>query len=172
MATIDVVGQGPNPDLLWGSSLCGWLRAGSSAVAQCSHALDVGSPGLRQLANAAEQGQRASSSSPLCLCLISHRGGDRVWALAALLSVPPGTVQYTNNHRAVCFTLLCTQAYVTHPHWWIFSGGSAPSSASRDDPLDNQPGSPVEFRVRPLTTDSRVLFATGRYGWSNNPSRA
>lgn len=59
--------------------------------------------------------------------------------------------------------------YVTHPHWWIFSGGSALSSASRDDPLDCQPSSPVKFRVRPLATASQGLLTTGRYGWPNKP---
>lgn len=170
MATIDVVGQGPNPDLLWGSSLCGWLRAGSSAVAQCSHALDVGSPGLRQLANAAEQGQRASSSNPLCLCLISHRGGDRVWALAALLSVSPGTVQYTNNHRAVCFLHYYVRKLMLPTHTGGFSLGDLPravlaemtpsttnpaaQSSSESDRSQHFPGS----SLRPAGTVGRTIL--------------
>lgn len=115
------------------------------AVAQCSHlALDVGSPGLRQLANAAEQGQRASSSNPLRLFLISHRAVTECGHSRRFYLYSPGTVQYTNDHRAMCFLHYYVRSiYVTHPHWWIFSGGSAPSSASRDDPLDKQPGSPV-----------------------------
>lgn len=96
-------------------------------VAQCSHSvLDVGSPGLRQLANAAEQGQWASSSNPLRLLLDQSQSGDRVWALTALLSVSPGTVQYTNNHYAVCFTLLCTQRVCYPPTLVDFLWGICP----------------------------------------------
>lgn len=70
------------------------------AVARCSHLiLGTGCPGLRQLANAAGQGQWASSSNPLRLyCVFDQsQSGDRLWALGAPLSVSPSTVQNTNN---------------------------------------------------------------------------
>lgn len=82
------------------------------AVAQCSHlALDAGCLGLRQLANAAEQGQRASSSNPLRLYLISHRAVTECGHSRRFYLYSPGTVQYSiPTIIAPCaFTLLCAQ---------------------------------------------------------------
>lgn len=98
------------------------------AVAQCSHlVLDVGSPGLRQLANAAEQGQRASSSNPLCLCLISHRAVTECGHSRRFCLWPPVQCSIdTNNHYAVCFTLLCTQRICYPPTLVDFLWGICP----------------------------------------------
>jgi hypothetical protein len=143
-------------------------------VARCSHLiLGVGSPGLRQLANAAEQGPRASSSNPLHLYLISHRAVTECGHSRRFCLYPPVQYRIPMTWRDMLYTIMYAAYYVTHPHWWIFSGGSALSSASRDDPLDKQPSGPVNPESdRPQQIPGSFVFATYRYGWLNNPSWA
>lgn len=116
--------------------------------------------------------QRASSSNPLRLYLISHRAVTKCEHSRRFCLYPPVQYRIPITSRGMLYTIVYAAYYVTHPHWWIFSGGSALSNASRDDPLDKQPSSPVKFRVRPLAIATKVLFATDGYVWPNKPPGA
>lgn len=96
------------------------------------------------------------------LYLISHRAVTECGHPRRFCLYPPVQCSMLKIMARCALHYYVRSMYVTHPYWWIFSGGSAPSSASRDDPSTSSPA-PVEHRVRPLATAPRVLFATGRY---------
>lgn len=54
------------------------------------------------------------------------QSGDRVWALTALLSVFPSTVQNANSITQHAYTLLCTQPIMLSTHTGGFSLGDLP----------------------------------------------
>lgn len=97
------------------------------AVAHCSHlVLDVGSPGLRQLANAAEQGLRASSSNPLRLCSISHRAVTECGHSRRFCLCPPVQCSIPTTMTRCASTLLCTQLICYPPALVDFLWGICP----------------------------------------------
>lgn len=83
----------------------------------------------------------------------------------ASICVPRYSAVYQQSLRGVFYTIMYA-AYMLPTHTGGFSLGDLPRAVLAEmtpRQATRQPSSPVELRVRPLATASRVLFATGRY---------